>query len=68
MTGFAQANTAWNITKSTPKRMSNPHTGCKRTLSTRALSVSGRAGITTDAAIDPIGLALRGAQLRRCRG
>src|SRR6185437_1664049 len=47
ISGFAQVNTAWNMTNSSASRMARPATGCSTTLSIRAVSVSGRSGSPT---------------------
>ena len=67
ISGFAQANTAWNMTNSRHSRMSRPATGCSSTASTRPVTVSGRDGCADRGLDDAVGLALRGAQVRRGR-
>ena len=49
--GWAQANTAWNITNNSSSSAIMPHTGCSSTASTRVVQVSGLAGSLTAARI-----------------
>ena len=51
MSGCAQLNTAWNITNRMASSSTSPKTGCSRTASTLLVSVSGRLGALTQAAM-----------------